>query len=159
MIPDGISIAEIFDSEAHSSFFTDTVQFVNYLSSSYGVSITDEESQSILTSFGSNLPLSPVQGSASIGNAGAHKDINKSNKALTQNTTSEHHVMLSMFEINVIRYSLALSDTKPEDIDPFFLVDLMSLPETYYQADSYQKYGIVRQTTFICSLLQEYTHK
>ena len=38
-----MSIAEIYDSEAHSSFFTDSNQLVSYLSSSYGVSITSEE--------------------------------------------------------------------------------------------------------------------
>ena len=43
LIPDGITISEIYDSEAQSVFFTDSNQFVSYLSSSYGVSITDEE--------------------------------------------------------------------------------------------------------------------
>lgn len=43
LIPDGITIAEIYDSEAHSVFFTESRQFANYLSSSYGVAITNEE--------------------------------------------------------------------------------------------------------------------
>ena len=38
-----MSIAEIYDSEAHSAFFNDVSQFVSYLSDSYGVSITSEE--------------------------------------------------------------------------------------------------------------------
>ena len=48
LIPDGITIAEIYDSEAHSAFFGDVSQFVNYLSLSYGVSITDEEQKYLL---------------------------------------------------------------------------------------------------------------
>jgi hypothetical protein len=43
LIPDGMSIAEIYDSEAHSAFFSDVAQYVGYLSSSYGLSITTEE--------------------------------------------------------------------------------------------------------------------
>jgi hypothetical protein len=43
MVPDGMTIAEIYDSEAHSVFFTDSYQFANYLSSSYGLAITNEE--------------------------------------------------------------------------------------------------------------------
>jgi hypothetical protein len=43
MIPDGMTIAEIYDSEAHSAFFTDSYQLAHYLSSSYGVAITNEE--------------------------------------------------------------------------------------------------------------------
>lgn len=38
-----MTIAEIYDSEAHSAFFGEVSQFVNYLSSSFGVSITTEE--------------------------------------------------------------------------------------------------------------------
>jgi len=43
LIPDGISISEIYDSEAHSVFFSDASQFTSYLSSSYGVTVTNEE--------------------------------------------------------------------------------------------------------------------
>ena len=43
LVPDGMSIAEIYDSEAHSIFFTDMNQYLNYFSSSLGVSATNEE--------------------------------------------------------------------------------------------------------------------
>lgn len=38
-----MTIAEIYDTEAHSTFFGDSTQFVNYLSSSLGVTLTSEE--------------------------------------------------------------------------------------------------------------------
>jgi hypothetical protein len=50
-------------------------------------------------------------------------------------------MLLSVFEINIIRYALALDDTKPEDLDPFFLIDFMNLPENYFLGDGPQKYG------------------
>ena len=57
-----------------------------------------------------------------------NKEINKS-------------IMMSLFEINVIRYALALDNVKPENLDPFFLIDFMSLPENYFLADGPEKYG------------------
>jgi hypothetical protein len=43
LVPDGMLISEIYDSEAQSIFFTDANQYVTYLSSSYGVAVTNEE--------------------------------------------------------------------------------------------------------------------
>jgi hypothetical protein len=55
-VPDGIAIAEIYDSEAHSAFFSDVGQFVNYLSSSYGVSITNEELRYLTQGYTAPVP-------------------------------------------------------------------------------------------------------
>ena len=49
-----MSIAEIYDSEAHSAFFGDVSQFVDYLSSSFGVSITNEEEKYVSSYFSTN---------------------------------------------------------------------------------------------------------
>lgn len=51
LIPDGITISEIYDSEAHSTFFTDSDRFVSYLSASYGVSLTSEELELVVFEF------------------------------------------------------------------------------------------------------------
>ena len=61
-----------------------------------------------------------------------------------QSTQTEHRArqsLLSLFEINIIRYALFIENIKPEDIDPFFLIDFMSLPESYYSTDASLKYG------------------
>ena len=62
------------------------------------------------------------------------------NKNSNDQKKSEKQSLLSIFEINVIRYALYIDDIKPEDIDPFFLIDFMSLPENYYSTDAYEKY-------------------
>ena len=51
-------------------------------------------------------------------------------------------MLLSLFEINVIRYSLFIENLKPEYIDPFFMIDFMSLPEDYFSGDALHKYGM-----------------
>jgi hypothetical protein len=61
-------------------------------------------------------------------------------KNSNEQTKSEKQSLLSIFEINVIRYALYIDNIKPEDIDPFFLIDFMSLPENYYSTDAYEKY-------------------
>jgi hypothetical protein len=61
-------------------------------------------------------------------------------KKSDEQTKSEKQSLLSIFEINVIRYALYIDSVKPEDIDPFFMIDFMSLPENYYSTDAYEKY-------------------
>jgi hypothetical protein len=53
-------------------------------------------------------------------------------------------MLLSLFEINVVRYSLFIENMKPEYIDPFFMIDFMSLPENYFSGDALQKYGCTK---------------
>lgn len=60
-----------------------------------------------------------------------------------RDTEAEQQMLMSLFEINVIRYALTLEDPRPERLDPFFLVDFMSLPDDYFQQDSILKYGII----------------
>ena len=65
------------------------------------------------------------------------KDTNKDNAAKTQ---TNKQTLLSLFEINVIRYSLFVENIRPEHIDPFFMIDFMSLPVNYFLEDSALKY-------------------
>lgn len=51
-------------------------------------------------------------------------------------------MLMSLFEINVIRYGLMIENIRPENIDPFFMIDFMSLPENYFLEDAVLKYGI-----------------
>lgn len=73
-------------------------------------------------------------------------DMKKSNQLDDKSTSNKNQidtqVMMSLFEINIIRYALSLEDTKAEDLDPFFLIDFMMLPDNYFLADAPQKYGI-----------------
>ena len=64
------------------------------------------------------------------------------NKAKTGEKESEKQMLMSLFEINVIRYALFIEDVRPENLDPFFLVDFMSLPDNYFHQDAVHKYGI-----------------
>ena len=67
---------------------------------------------------------------------GQAKDQNGKSKA-------EKQFLLSLFEINVVRYALTIDSLKSENIDPFFMIDFMSLPDDYFMADSYLQYGIL----------------
>ena len=57
------------------------------------------------------------------------------------NSETESNKLLTLFEINVIRYALFLENIRPEHIDPFFLIDFMALPESYFSDNAVQKYG------------------
>ena len=57
------------------------------------------------------------------------KSSNKDNSARTQ---TNKQTLFSLFEINVIRYSLFVENIRPEHIDPFFMLDFMSLPVNYF---------------------------
>ena len=79
--------------------------------------------------------------SAGTNNRNSKTNSNDDFKAATEKQTSEKQTLISIFEINIIRYALGLGDVKPEDIDPFFMIDFMSLPENYFLGDAPQKYG------------------
>ena len=66
---------------------------------------------------------------------------NSSNKNENTKSNLKRQMLLSLFEINVIRYSLFIENLKPEYIDPFFMIDFMSLPEDYFSGDALHKYG------------------
>lgn len=138
LIPDGITIAEIYDTEAHSVFFTDASQLVTYLSSSYGLSITNEELEYFSSTFGGGIPLLSL--SLKKENAKLNKNSNSKNQDRTSNSQEERQILLSLFEINIIRYALFIENVRSENIDPFFLIDFMSLPENYFLDDAVQKY-------------------
>ena len=69
------------------------------------------------------------------------KKSNSANADKTEETKKNKQTLLSLFEINVIRYSLFIENIRPENLDPFFMIDFMSLPENYFTEDSVQKYG------------------
>jgi hypothetical protein len=61
--------------------------------------------------------------------------------AMTDKKEENKQLLLSIFEINIIRYGLLLGNTQLANFDPFFLIDFISLPENYFLADAHQKYG------------------
>lgn len=69
------------------------------------------------------------------------KDANSSDRNSNNEAKAKKQILLSLFEINVIRYSLFIENMRPEYINPFFLIDFMTLPENYFLGDAYQKYG------------------
>ncbi len=72
------------------------------------------------------------------------KNSNASNQNHNDKTKTTQQMILSLFEINVIRYSLFMENLKPEYIDPFFMIDFMSLPEDYFVGNAYKKYGLLK---------------
>ncbi|RNA42532.1 hypothetical protein BpHYR1_011154 [Brachionus plicatilis] len=138
LIPDGVTIAEIYDTEAHSVFFTDANQLVTYLSSSYGQTITNEELDYFSATFGGGVSVLSL--SLKHENAKLNKNSNSKNQDKSLNGQKEKQTLLSLFEINVIRYALFIENVRSESIDPFFLIDFMSLPENYFLDDAVQKY-------------------
>lgn len=138
LIPDGVTISEIYDTEAHSVFFTDANQLVTYLSSSYGQTITNEELNYFSATFGGGVSVLSL--SLKHENIRNYKDSNSKNKDKSLNGQKERQTLLSLFEINVIRYALFIENVRSESIDPFFLIDFMSLPDNYFLNDAVQKY-------------------
>lgn len=75
-----------------------------------------------------------------------NENMKKNKKATSNNndkvsqTQSDKQTLLSLFEINVIRYALFIENVRPEHIDPFFMIDFMSLPENYFLDDAVLKY-------------------
>ena len=78
-----------------------------------------------------------------------NKNANSAEKKASEQTQTDDKILLSLFEINIIRYSLFIDNIKPEQIDPFFMIDFMSLPEDYFLEENIQKYGI----TFIIIII------
>jgi hypothetical protein len=72
-----------------------------------------------------------------------NKNANSAEKKASEQTQTDDKILLSLFEINIIRYSLFIDNIKPEQIDPFFMIDFMSLPEDYFLEENIQKYGII----------------
>lgn len=140
LIPDGMSIAEIYDSEAHSAFFSDVGEFVNYLSSSLGLSTTNEEQNSIAASIGGGLPMFATL-NANTENIKDKSNYDTSQKDSDTENRRKKQMLFSLFEINIIRYSLYLENLRPEYMNPFFMIDFMSLPENYFLGDAVHKYG------------------
>lgn len=56
-------------------------------------------------------------------------------------TKTDKQILLSLFEINIVRYALFIENIKPEHIDPNFMIDLMLLPDDYFVSESYIQYG------------------
>lgn len=73
-----------------------------------------------------------------------NKNAQTSEKSGSDKTTSEEQTLLSVFEINIIRYALFIDNIKPEHIDPFFMVDFMCLPEDYFLEENINKYGSIK---------------
>jgi hypothetical protein len=69
------------------------------------------------------------------------KNSKSANKEENEQSQTDRQILISLFEINVIRYALFIENIKPEHIDPFFMIDFMSLPENYFLKDADKKYG------------------
>lgn len=92
------------------------------------------------SNFGGGLPIL-ASFSTAIDKMDNSKKSNSANADKTEETKKNKQTLLSLFEINVIRYSLFIENIRPENLDPFFMIDFMSLPENYFTEDSVQKYG------------------
>jgi deleted-in-malignant-brain-tumors protein 1 len=77
---------------------------------------------------------------AALDNLNSNKASNSNNMDLTTKSETESNKLLTLFEINVIRYALFIEKTQPENIDPFFLIDFMTLPESYFEPNAVEKY-------------------
>ncbi len=77
---------------------------------------------------------------AALENLKSDKTSNSYNNDQSAKSETESNKLLTLFEINVIRYALFIEKIRPEHIDPFFLIDLMSLPESYFDANAVEKY-------------------
>jgi hypothetical protein len=82
-----------------------------------------------------------LSGSMSHSEMNAKKNSKTDFDAITDKKESNKQLLLSFFEINIIRYGLSLGNMQAESFDPFFLIDFISLPENYFLADAHQKYG------------------
>ena len=92
------------------------------------------------SNFGGGLPIL-ASFSTAIDKMDNSKKSNSANADKTEEIKTNKQTLLSLFEINVIRYSLFIENIRPENLDPFFMIDFMSLPENYFTEDSVQKYG------------------
>ncbi len=70
-----------------------------------------------------------------------NKQANSEQKDSTRQQSNEKQTLLSLFEINIVRYALYADNIKSDQIDPFFMVDFMSLPEDFFLGDASQRYG------------------
>lgn len=92
------------------------------------------------SSFGGGLPILGI--GANMEKIKKNGDFNSNDRAKSEKISTDKQTLLSLFEINIIRYSLSIQNIKPEHIDPFFMIDFMSLPESYFLEDAAEKYGI-----------------
>lgn len=76
------------------------------------------------------------------------KQANSEQKDSTRQQSSEKQTLLSLFEINIVRYALYADNIKSEQIEPFFMVDFMSLPEDFFLGEASQKYGTFKSRFF-----------
>jgi Notch-like protein len=81
-----------------------------------------------------------MSGSTSFEKGDRKKSGLASDKADSADKRRKKQTLLSLFEINVIRYSLYIDNMRPEYTNPFFLIDFMSLPEDYFVADAHTLY-------------------
>lgn len=95
---------------------------------------------SVVKTVAGGIPII-ASGSFSDSTQGSIKNTNSKEDGASESKFEGKQMLLSSFEINIIRYALSLDDTKPEDLDPFFLIDLMALPENYFLGDGPQRYG------------------
>jgi hypothetical protein len=93
------------------------------------------------SSFGGGMP-GLVTFDTGLEKMNRNKNANSNDKKKSDETQVDKKTLLSLFEINIIRYSLFIDNIKPEQIDPFFMIDFMSLPEDYFLEENIQKYGI-----------------
>lgn len=97
----------------------------------------------IFSSFATIIEFSiPSLTSASSNNEKADRKKNdlSSNKDGSGEKRAKKQILLSLFEINVIRYALHIDSMRPEYISPFFMIDFMSLPEDYFVGNAQQAY-------------------
>jgi hypothetical protein len=92
--------------------------------------------------------------SSSLETQNRNKHGNSANKGKSAESESEKQSLMSLFEINIIRYELFIENIRAENIDPFFMIDFMSLPENYFLEDAVLKYG---ELFFVFKALEEDT--
>ena len=98
------------------------------------------ENSSLMIAFGGGVPMLFAL-SGNYEEMDFDKTMTGEEKSSTDKKEVDKQVLLSLFQINIIRYALSLDNAKAEDLDPFFLVDFMTLPDNYFLADAPQKYG------------------
>ena len=72
-----------------------------------------------------------------------NKNAQTLDKSGSDKTITELQTLLSVFEINIIRYALFIDNIRPEHIDPFFMIDFMNLPEDFFLEENIHLYGLI----------------
>ncbi len=68
------------------------------------------------------------------------KDSATSDQSSDNESRRQKQLLLSLFEINVVRYSLFIENLRAEHVHPGFLVDFMTLPADYFSGNADRKY-------------------